>query len=44
MSMTGFTFNHQGFDLAPDLVHHIPAPHTYRRPEGMTSQNSAMLR
>jgi len=36
MSMTGITFNHQGFDLAPDLVHHIPAPNTYRRPAGMT--------
>tara|TARA_B100002003_G_C14130861_1_gene543926 strand:+ start:728 stop:2128 length:1401 start_codon:yes stop_codon:yes gene_type:complete len=36
MSMTGITFNHQGFDLAPDLVHHIPAPNPYRRPPGMT--------
>ena len=38
MSMTGVTFDHQGFDLAPDLVHHIPAPNTYRRPEGMTEE------
>ncbi|MDH3688105.1 MAG: aminotransferase, partial [Gammaproteobacteria bacterium] len=36
MSMTGVEFDHQGFDLAPGLVHHIPAPNTYRRPEGMT--------
>jgi adenosylmethionine-8-amino-7-oxononanoate aminotransferase len=28
MSMTGVTFDHQGFDLAPDLVHHIPSPKT----------------
>ncbi|MEK9743414.1 MAG: aminotransferase [Gammaproteobacteria bacterium] len=38
MSMTGVTFDHQGFDLAPDLVHHIPAPNCYRRPEGMTEE------
>jgi len=36
MSMTGVAFDHQGFDLAPDLVHHIPAPNPYRRPEGMS--------
>jgi adenosylmethionine-8-amino-7-oxononanoate aminotransferase len=36
MTMTGVEFDHQGFDLAPDLVHHIPAPNPYRRPEGMT--------
>ncbi|NBT29769.1 MAG: aminotransferase class III-fold pyridoxal phosphate-dependent enzyme, partial [Gammaproteobacteria bacterium] len=34
----GVTFDHQGFDLAPDLVHHIPAPNCYRRPEGMTEE------
>ncbi len=38
MSMTGVTFDHQGFDLAPDLVHHIPAPNCYRRPAGMTEE------
>ena len=38
MSMTGVTFDHQGFDLAPDLVHHIPAPNVYRRPDGMTEE------
>ena len=36
MSMTGVKFDHQGFDLAPDLVHHIPSPNTYRRPDGMS--------
>lgn len=36
MSMTGVKFDHTGFDLAPDLVHHIPAPQTYRRPDGMS--------
>ena len=36
MTMTGVKFDHDGFDLAPDLVHHIPAPHTYRRPDGMS--------
>ena len=36
MSMTGVEFDHQGFDLAPDLVHHIPTPNPYRRPDGMS--------
>ena len=36
MSMTGVEFDHQGFDLAPDLVHHIPNPNPYRRPDGMS--------
>ncbi len=36
MSMTGVEFDHQGFDLAPGLVHHIPNPNPYRRPDGMT--------
>ena len=36
MSMTGVQFDHQGFDLVPDLVHHIPAPNSYRRPDGMS--------
>ena len=38
MSMTGVEFDHQGFDLAPDLVHHIPAPNPYRRPDGMSME------
>ena len=36
MSMTGVAFDHQGFDLAPELVRHIPNPNPYRRPEGMS--------
>ena len=36
MSMTGVEFDHQGFDLAPDLVHHIPSPNPYRRPNGLS--------
>lgn len=36
MSLTGVAFDHLGFDLHPDLVHHISAPNCYRRPEGMS--------
>ncbi len=36
MSMTGIAFDHVGFDLVPDLVHHIPSPNPYRRAQGMT--------
>ena len=36
MSMTGVAFDHQGFDLAPGLVHHIPSPNPYRRAQGMS--------
>ena len=39
MSMTGVAFDHTGFDLHPDLVHHIPAPNPYRRPEGMSIED-----
>ena len=38
MSMTGVAFDHTGFDLAPDLVHHIPNPNPYRRPDGMSME------
>ena len=38
MSMTGVAFDHQGFDLAPGLVRHIPNPNPYRRPEGMSME------
>ena len=38
MSMTGVAFDHIGFDLAPDLVHHIPNPNPYRRPDGMSME------
>ncbi len=36
MSMTGVAFDHQGFDVDKELVHHIPAPNCYRRPDGMS--------
>lgn len=36
MTLTGVEFDHQGFDLAPDLVHRVSAPNCYRRPDGMT--------
>ncbi|MFQ5783719.1 MAG: aminotransferase [Alphaproteobacteria bacterium] len=36
MTLTGVEFDHQGFDLAPDLVSYIPTPSPYRRPEGMS--------
>ena len=39
MTMTGVAFDHQGFDLAPDLVHHIPNPNPYRRPDGMSLED-----
>ena len=39
MTMTGVKANHEGFDLAPGLVHYIPAPHTYRRPDGMSVED-----
>ncbi len=38
MSMTGVEFDHTGFDLAPKLVHHIPSPNPYRRPDGMSME------
>jgi adenosylmethionine-8-amino-7-oxononanoate aminotransferase len=36
MSMTGVEFDHTGFDVITDMVHHIPAPNCYRRPDGMS--------
>jgi len=36
MSVTGIMFDHTGFDVIKDLIHHIPAPNVYRRPEGMS--------
>ncbi len=38
MSLTGVAFDHQGFDIVRDWVHHIPAPNPYRRPDGMTEE------
>ncbi len=36
MTLTGVAFDHQGFDLAPDLVHRIANPNPYRRPDGLS--------
>jgi putrescine aminotransferase len=36
MSMTGVTFDHIGFDIITEFIHHIPAPNVYRRPHGVT--------
>ena len=38
MTMTGPTY-HEGFDVAGHIVHHIPAPYVYRRPEGMSVED-----
>ena len=39
MSLTGVEFDHQGFDLAPGLVHRVSAPNSYRRPDGMSVED-----
>jgi adenosylmethionine-8-amino-7-oxononanoate aminotransferase len=36
MTLTGVDFDHQGFDLAPNIVERVSAPYVYRRPDGMT--------
>ena len=36
MTLTGVAFDHQGFDLAPNLVHRISNPNPYRRPDGQS--------
>jgi adenosylmethionine-8-amino-7-oxononanoate aminotransferase len=36
MSMTGVAFDHVGFDIIKDFIHHIPAPNVYRRPPGVS--------
>ena len=36
MTLTGVDFDHQGFDLAPNIVERVSAPYAYRRPDGMT--------
>jgi adenosylmethionine-8-amino-7-oxononanoate aminotransferase len=36
MTLTGVAFDHQGFDLAPDLVHRIANPNPYRSPDGLS--------
>ncbi|MGD9743155.1 MAG: aminotransferase [Hyphomicrobium sp.] len=35
-TITGVMFDRIGFDTIDDLVHHIPCPNPYRRPDGMT--------
>ncbi len=36
MTLTGVAFDHQGFDLAPNLVHRISNPNPYRRPDDLS--------
>jgi putrescine---pyruvate transaminase len=36
MSITGVKFDHIGFDIDEQLVHHISCPNPYRRPEGQS--------
>jgi adenosylmethionine-8-amino-7-oxononanoate aminotransferase len=36
MSITGVKFDHIGFDIDEELVHHISCPNPYRRPEGQS--------
>ncbi|NVK74184.1 MAG: aminotransferase class III-fold pyridoxal phosphate-dependent enzyme, partial [Oceanospirillaceae bacterium] len=36
MSITGVKFDHIGFDVEKDLVHHVSCPNPYRRPEGQS--------
>jgi adenosylmethionine-8-amino-7-oxononanoate aminotransferase len=36
MSITGVEFDHIGFDIDRQLVHHISCPNPYRRPEDMS--------
>lgn len=39
MTLTGVEFDHQGFDLARDLVYRVSNPNPYRRPEGMSVED-----
>ena len=39
MTLTGVAFDHQGFDLAPDLVHRVSNPNVYRRPDDMSVED-----
>lgn len=39
MSLTGVAFDHDGFDIDRQLVHHISCPNPYRRPEGMSLED-----
>ena len=35
MTLTGVSFDHQGFDLAPNIVHRVSNPNPYRCPNDM---------
>ena len=39
MSITGVEFDHIGFDVDNQLVHHISCPNPYRRPKGMSLED-----
>ncbi|UTW12878.1 aminotransferase [Marinobacterium rhizophilum] len=39
MSITGVKFDHIGFDIDQELVHHISCPNPYRRPEGQSLED-----
>jgi len=39
MSITGVEFDHVGFDVDNQMVHHISCPNPYRRPEGMSLED-----
>ncbi|NQU58034.1 MAG: aminotransferase [Rhodospirillales bacterium] len=39
MTLTGVDFDHQGFDLAPDLVYRVSNPNPYRRADGMSIED-----
>ena len=43
MTLTGVKFDHIGFDLAPDLVHYISCPNSYRRIEGNNPTNVRLV-
>ncbi len=39
MSITGVEFDHVGFDVDNQMVHHISCPNPYRRPDDMSLEN-----
>ena len=38
MSLTGVEFDHIGFDIHREMVHHLSCPNAYRRPAGMSEE------
>ncbi|WP_317929512.1 aminotransferase [Halioxenophilus sp. WMMB6] len=44
MSITGVKFDHIGFDIDKELVHHISCPNPYRRPHGMSEEEFCDLK